>query len=211
MRHVLFLMMALTVMSAPALMCETIQTDAPAYQSKGTVMVPMRAIFEWLGAVVSFDSATGWITATRGEQVVSLKPGDRTATVNGEKKTMSTPAEGKAGRTFVPVRFVAEAFGAAVAWDQQTNVVSVEDGDRRGTIHVGRPPRSAESSAVKTPKSKQVRVSDGKGGYWDFAGTCDPGLIKKAASDEHGWIGQTAIMSDDNLSLIHISEPTRPY
>ncbi len=191
-------MMALTLVSAPALMCEPIPTDAPAYQSKGTVMVPMRAIFEWLGAEVSFDSATGWMTAKRGQQVVSLKPGDRTATINGEKKTMSVPAASKAGRTFVPVRFVAEAFGAEVAWNQQTNAVSVEAGDRLGTIFVDRRPHSAENPAVKTPKAKQVRVSDGKGGYWDFHGTCDPGVIKTMARAEGFRSANELIQRDRN-------------
>ena len=133
MRHVLFLMMTLTLVSAPALMCEPIKTDAAAYQSNGTVMVPMRAIFEWLGAEVSFDTATGMITAKRGEQavgmitakrgeqVVSLKAGSKTATVNGETKTMSASAESRNGRTFVPVRFVAEAFGAKVKWDPKVD------------------------------------------------------------------------------------------
>ena len=136
MKNVLFLMMALTLVSAPALMCEPIKTDAPAYQSKGTVMVPMRAIFEWLGAEVSFDSATGGITAKRGEQVVSLKAGSKTATVNGETKTMSTSAESRNGRTFVPVRFVAEAFGAEVKWYSASKTATVVQGTRVGTLKV---------------------------------------------------------------------------
>ena len=193
MKNVLFLMMALTLVSAPALMCEPIKTDAPAYQSKGAVMVPMRAIFEWLGAEVSFDSATGGITAKRGEQIVSLKAGSKTATVNGETKTMSASAESRNGRTFVPVRFVAEAFGAEVGWDQQTNTVIVEAGDRRGTISVDRPLHSAESPAVKTPKAKHVPSSD------DIGGILQPDAVDVNGKDTDGYASLHKAARDGNI------------
>jgi formylglycine-generating enzyme len=151
-------------------LCEPIKTDAPAYQSKGTTMVPMRAIFEWLGAEVSFDSATGLITAKRGEQVVSLKPGDRTATVNGESKTMSAPAETRQGRTFVPLRFVAEAFGADVGWDASTGTVTVKDGVNSGTLLVA--PVSRAPSVKSGAKAGDVRINpkDGAEMVWVPAG-----------------------------------------
>ena len=162
MRNVLFLMMALTLVSAPALMCEPIKTDAPAYQSKGAVMVPMRAIFEWLGAEVSFDSATGGITAKRGEQIVSLKAGSKTATVNGETKTMSASAESRNGRTFVPVRFVAEAFGAEVKWIASEETALITDGARSGSLAVGNRRDARAQALLSNSLDIEAKDKDGR-------------------------------------------------
>jgi hypothetical protein len=145
MRNVILAVVAILVVCAQFAQCESIETDVPPYQSKGTVMVPMRAIFQWLGAEVGFDSGTGLITAKRGEQTVSLKPGDKAATVNGEEKTMSTPAESKDGRTFVPVRFVAESFGADVTWEASTATVKIKDRERVGTMVVDRQELASQS------------------------------------------------------------------
>lgn len=96
----------------------------PPRMVDGLVMVPLRAIFEGLGAKVQF--AGGVIEANgRGHKVV-LKVGDKAATVDGRAVTLQAPAQTFDGKTMVPLRFVAEAFGAKVKWDAATRVVAIE-------------------------------------------------------------------------------------
>lgn len=133
MKRVLLVLMLLLAIGRPVC-CTPITTDAKAYLSGGAVMVPMRAIFEWLGADIAYDA--GVITATRAETTVVLQAGHKDAAVNGETKSIgATPVE-RNGTTYIPLRFVSEALGAEVAWDAKSRQVSVTNGDRIGTIQV---------------------------------------------------------------------------
>lgn len=90
----------------------------------GRVLVPLRAIFEAVGAKVNF--AGGVIEANgRGHKVV-LKLGDNQATVDGRPVTLDAPAQSFDGKTMVPLRFVATSFGAKVMWDPTTRLISIE-------------------------------------------------------------------------------------
>jgi len=107
---------------------------ATPIQIGGTTLVPLRPIFEWLGAQVKFDAATGRITAVRNEHVVELTLGSATALVGGEQLTLTVAAQQRSGQTYVPLRFVAEAFGAQIKWDAATQTVTILDGSRTGII-----------------------------------------------------------------------------
>ena len=84
------------------------------------VMVPMRAIFEELGALVEWDQQTKTVTAKKGETVVMMTIGDTSPTINGQIVTIDQPAVVWNGRTLVPLRFVAESLGVSVGWDPST-------------------------------------------------------------------------------------------
>lgn len=90
----------------------------------GRVLVPLRAIFEAVGAKVNFSG--GVIEANgRGHKVV-LKLGDTQAQVDGRPVTLDAPAQSFDGKTMVPLRFVATSFGAKVAWDPATRLIAIE-------------------------------------------------------------------------------------
>ena len=91
--------------------------DVPPVIVDGRVLVPLRVTFEALDASVGWDAATSTITAVRGDTTIRLEIGSQTAYVSGEPVTLDVPAQIRDGRTLVPLRFVAEALGAAVAWD----------------------------------------------------------------------------------------------
>jgi len=102
--------------------------DVPPTTRRGQTLVPMRAIFESLGATVDWNAATSTITARRLDQTIQLTVGSTTATVNGRYVNLDVPAEIIRNRTLVPVRFVSESLGAHVDWsaDAQTVVISTE-------------------------------------------------------------------------------------
>ncbi len=95
----------------------------------GSVLVPLRGVFEALHADVNYNSATRVINAQKGTTNVTLPLGSTTATVNGQTQTLSQPAQTVSGTTLVPLRFVAQAFGAFVQWHANTSTVEIKTQD----------------------------------------------------------------------------------
>lgn len=90
--------------------------DVPPVVEKGRTLVPLRGIFEKLGASVDWNAATQTVTASRGGRAVTLTIGKSQARVNGKTVNLDVPAQLVDGRTMVPLRFVGEALGAGVVW-----------------------------------------------------------------------------------------------
>jgi hypothetical protein len=97
----------------------------PPTQVGGRVLVPLRGVFEALGAQVDYDAASGTVFAARGTTQVQLRIGSTQATVNGQTRVLDVPAQTRLGRTLVPLRFVSEAMGAQVNWDPGARLVSI--------------------------------------------------------------------------------------
>jgi len=88
-------------------------------------MVPVRAIFEALGADVQWNDVTRTVTATKGETTISIAIDSTTAYVNGAAVPLDVPAQIVSDRTMVPARFVSESLGADVWWDADTRTVYI--------------------------------------------------------------------------------------
>lgn len=95
---------------------QVVNFDVPPTVINGRVLVPLRGVFERLGATVDYDAPTQHIVALRGGQAVELTVGSRQARVNNVPTLLDVPAFTIAGRTMVPLRFVSEALGAGVQW-----------------------------------------------------------------------------------------------
>lgn len=91
----------------------------------GRVMVPMRGVFEHMGADVLWNSATRTVTANRGTTDVKLYIGSRYADVDGNRTELDAPAVIVANRTMVPLRFISESLGADVQWIENTRTVAI--------------------------------------------------------------------------------------
>jgi len=92
----------------------------------GRVLVPMRRIFEQLGAKVNWDQGERKVWAMKGPSEVELWIGDRQAIVNGSRVTLDVPAMVIDGTTMVPIRFVSESLGAQVGWLESQQLVSID-------------------------------------------------------------------------------------
>ena len=101
----------------------------PPMQIKGSTLVPMRDIFEALGATVKFDKASQTVYGQKGATAIILPLGALTATVNGQPQTLPEPAQLIAGTTLVPLRFISESLGASVGWDPATSTVTIQTVD----------------------------------------------------------------------------------
>ncbi len=100
-------------------------TDVAPTIQNGRTLVPMRAIFENLGASIAWDGETSTVTGTKDGIEVKLTIGNTTAYVNGREITLDTPATLIDSRTMVPVRFVSESLGATVKWMPESRQVII--------------------------------------------------------------------------------------
>lgn len=107
-------------------------SDVPPEIVEGRTFVPMRAVFEALGANVTWQAEQQLIMATEGSKIMVLKIGSDLLNVcdvaTGETKdiTLDVAPYINSGRTLVPVRAVSEALGALVSWDGDARLVTVE-------------------------------------------------------------------------------------
>ncbi len=99
--------------------------DAAPIIRQSRTMLPVRFVAENLGAAVTWDGATSTATITSGTTEIKITIGAAAATVNGESKPLDAPAFIENSRTYLPVRFVAEALGATVAWDGAASTATI--------------------------------------------------------------------------------------
>ncbi len=109
---------------------QQITFDQPPVERAGRVFVPLRGVFEHLGASVVYQA--GLINATGNGRNISLHIGSQQATVNGQTQSLDVAPFLIGARTLVPLRFVAQALGAAVDWNNSTSTVTITGGGSNG-------------------------------------------------------------------------------
>ena len=105
---------------------ETIDCESygsPATIVEGRTLVPLRAIFEALGASVEWDGSSKTVTSRLDGTETKLTVGENALYKNGEKVTLDVPASIINDRTMVPARAIAESYGVKVEWDAKTRTV----------------------------------------------------------------------------------------
>lgn len=91
----------------------------------GSTLVPLRAIFEELGADIEWDNTTRTVTAVKGDNTITYTLGQTTAKRNNETLMLTTPGQVVDNRTLVPLRFVSEALDAVVGWEPKSRSITI--------------------------------------------------------------------------------------
>ena len=99
--------------------------DTPPVMEQDRVLVPLRAVAEAMGAEVTWTEETQTAAAERDGIRISLPIGESAATVGEETVPLDVPTRVWQDRTYVPVRFFAEAFGAKVNWEDASKTVII--------------------------------------------------------------------------------------
>lgn len=102
-----------------------LQFDVSPVIDDGRTLVPMRTIFEALGAEITWNQVTRTVTAVKGNTKITITVGSKIAYKNGEPFVLDVPAKIISGRTMVPLRFISESLGADVSWDGATQSVRI--------------------------------------------------------------------------------------
>ena len=99
--------------------------ETPPVTESDRTLVPMRFLFEQLGAEVTWDEATETATAVKNGTTISFSIDNTTATVNGAETVMDVPARLVGDKTMVPLRFLSEEMGYTVEWDEETRMATI--------------------------------------------------------------------------------------
>lgn len=156
-----------------------ISSDQPPVIIEGRTLVPLRVIFEALGATVNWNNDTRSVIATRGDISIYLAIGSNTLYKNGQPVYLDVTAQIINDRTMVPVRAVSESLGANVAWDNDTRTVYVDTNieqtpeDPNPPIETpeepDNPPVEPEYPEVTPPEEQQPPVVDDQAAAYDAA------------------------------------------
>jgi hypothetical protein len=106
---------------------ETIELEAAPFIEKRFTLVPLRFIAEAFGATLDYNSALQIINISYKATSISLQVGSTIVFVNNvrKEKDLEIAPVIVNGRTFVPIRFISETFGATVDWDGTTKTVTI--------------------------------------------------------------------------------------
>jgi len=118
-------MLSTALAAPPRIAIDDKPLDVAAIVQHDRVLVPMRAIFEGLGADLRYDAVTRTVVADGGGRSMRLQIGARRAIVDDRPVTLDVPARIVGASTYVPLRFVAQALGAVVGYDAGAGIVTV--------------------------------------------------------------------------------------
>ncbi|ACV64965.1 copper amine oxidase domain protein [Desulfofarcimen acetoxidans DSM 771] len=140
---ILLIVGMLLVLTAPAMAAPKVILDGSQLSfdvsptiDNGRTLVPLRAIFEALGADIEWNGETKTVTANKENTKIILQIGKQTAYKNGTPVTLDVPAKIINDRTMVPLRFVSEALGADVKWDENTQTIIVSSNETTSSANI---------------------------------------------------------------------------
>lgn len=132
--------------------------DMPAVIIDDRTLVPLRAIFEKMGAKVTWDAELQMITAETEDKTIVMFINNKAGVVNGNAFNMDVAPKIINDRTMVPVRAIAEAVGASVLWDDASRTVRIETyviggGDGNTENNNG---NNSENTSIPEPDPQKV-------------------------------------------------------
>ncbi len=165
-----------------------INTSSAPIIIDGRSQIPMRSIFEALGAKVDWDNETSKVTATKNDITIELTIGSSVAFKNKQPISLQVPAQIIDSSTFVPLRFVSEALGYNVYWNGKANAVFISTKGEDSELA-----RQEEFSKVETWIQTYGGVKGDHG--WAIKQTKDGGYIL---------VGDTKSYNDQDQSDVYL-------
>ena len=156
-----------------------ISAEVPPTVIDGRTMVPVRAIFEAVGANIDFDAETKTITARKGDTTVNMTVGANAVTVNNKEVQLDAPAVIVNGRTLAPARFVAETFGYTVQWDAENKIVKI-NGKESSTETTTETTTVTTTETSTETTTKATATSSSKKYYDEYSDVLDYGTFSGA-------------------------------
>jgi hypothetical protein len=114
-----------------------------------TILIPLRSMFEQMGATVSYDPASKTVDVSKPGSDVKVTVGKPEVVINGESRPLDVPPEIYKGAVVVPVRVISEGMGAYVQWVPDRRIVVVRYVSP--PVVVPTPPSTPVPTAVPTP------------------------------------------------------------
>lgn len=102
-----------------------IKFDVHPFIEEGRSLAPVRQIAESLGASVEWKGNESLVILKRAGMTITMKIGHEVAHVNNNPVKLDVPPQVVKGRTFLPVRFIAESLQEPIYWDSHTKTVYI--------------------------------------------------------------------------------------
>ncbi|MCY9657665.1 stalk domain-containing protein [Paenibacillus chondroitinus] len=102
-----------------------IKFDAPPVIINGQAYLPIRSVSESFGAAVDWDQDTLTVTVSTEYRTITSRISEDKAYVDGDPVQIDGPAYLLEGRTYVPLRFIAESLGLQVDWNAPTQIIQI--------------------------------------------------------------------------------------
>jgi hypothetical protein len=118
----------------------------------GTLLIPLRSMFEQMGATVSYDAGSKTATVSKPGAEVKVTVGKPEVIINGESRPLDVPPILYQGAVLVPVRVISEGMGAYVQWVPDRRLVVVRYIPATPPPSPAPPPPAAPSPPPPTPQ-----------------------------------------------------------
>lgn len=189
------------------------------------VMVPLRKIFEEIGALVKWDDASQTVTARKSSKTVSLSIDSRELVIDKgnideegnpilETVNLDVPAQIVSGRTLVPARAISEGFGMNVVWDennQKVVITSDDDEDNSwkeniGTINLSDLTYDGEGIEIV---DNQIKIT--AGGDFTLTGTLTDGNVTISTKEKVKLRLSGASITSSSTPCIFVENADKAY
>ena len=129
----------------------------PILNVRGRLMYPFRECLDAMGATVSWDNKTKTAAGKLGSNTVSFTINSDIYVVNGATRQMDAGINTFINnhRTYIPLRYAAEALGFTVSWDETTQSVSLT-----GAVTAARTSTSNNSRTVASSDTITITPDD---------------------------------------------------
>lgn len=191
----------------------------------GRTMVPLRKIFEEIGASVKWDNDTQTVSARKNKKTITLSidsadlqidKGDTDEEGNPiyETVTLEVPAQIVSGRTLVPARAISESFGLNVDWDEDNQKVIISSNDEEdeswkeniGSINLDTLTCDGEGIEIT---GNQIKIT--QGGDFTVSGTLSDGNITISTKENVKIRLSGAKITSSNNPCIFVEDADKAY
>lgn len=155
--------------------------EAPVIRD-GRTLLPVRAVVEEMGGSVEWNSDLKQAILNHGENTIVLTIDSTTALLNNQEQSLDTEPVIINGRTFLPIRFIAESFGYDVEWNETDKTILITEKAERSTTE--------EITAVEDATEETTEaVNDSEGTNTLIVYFSRTGTTKELAENIHSKIG----------------------
>ena len=204
---------------------KTIEFDVNPQIIDGHTMVPLRKIFEEIGAAVKWDNDTQTVSARKNSKTITLVIDSAEMQIDKGKTddegnqitqtvTLEVPAQIVSGRTLVPVRAISESFGLNVDWDednQKVIITSADDGDDSWKENIGSinlTDLTFEGNGIEITNN-QITIT--AGGDFTLTGTLADGNITVSTKEKVKLRLSGASVTSSENPCIFVEEADKAY
>ncbi|QUL54800.1 C40 family peptidase [Paenibacillus tritici] len=158
---------------------QQLQPEARPLNISGTVLVPMRGLFEAQGAELSWNNISKTVNAVKGGTTLTYTLGSSTALLNGKTVELAVPGQLSQGYSMVPLRFISEALGSLVTWEPASGSVLISSAAYDTSVTWGvnlrsSPNAGSEAASLRLlPAGSKVHVIHEVGALWLEVRTTD--------------------------------------